>query len=75
MGEAKTNNAKALTAVKAELKKLFDGWSRFPEEAGFWRVTFRYGRPQKGSSTDGTFPSWHPEHQGEETMERTAESF
>ena len=74
-GQAKSDNAQALVAVKEKLKELFDQWSRFPEEAGFWRVTFRYGRPQQGSSTDGTFPSWHPEHQGEQTMESTAESF
>ena len=41
-GEARTNNAKALVAVNAELSKLFDQWSRFPEEAGYWRVTFRF---------------------------------
>ena len=72
-GEAKTANAEALAGVKAKLAGLFDQWSRFPEEAGYWRVTFRYGRPQKGSSTDETYTYWYP--RGDVTMETTAAAF
>jgi len=50
---------------------LFDQWQRYPEEAGFWRVTFRYGRPN--ISKREVFPSWYP--RGSSTMETTAKSF
>jgi len=70
--EAKTNNAKAIVAVKAALKKCFNQWGRFPEEAGFWRVTFKYGRPQIGSCTDETRTYWYP--RGDVTMESTMEA-
>ena len=53
------------------LKTLFDAWSRFPEEAGYWRITFRYGRPK--ISPDETFPYWYP--RGETTMETTTAAF
>ena len=71
--KAKAANRQALTACKARLAALFDQWKRFPEEAGYWRVTFRYGRPRKGSSTDGTFTYWYP--RGDATMESTVKSF
>lgn len=72
-GPCKTENVRALAAAKTKLAGLFEAWGRFPEEAGYWRVTHRYGRPQKGSSTDETFPSWYP--RGDLTMESTAVEF
>jgi hypothetical protein len=72
-GQAKNENAIALKAAKEKLAALFSAWSRFPGEAGYWCVTHRYGRPQKGSSTDETFPSWYP--RGDLTMESTAAKF
>ncbi|MBN2562109.1 MAG: hypothetical protein JXQ75_14380 [Phycisphaerae bacterium] len=68
-GEAKAANAGVLKAAKARLMPLFDEWKRYPEEAGFWRVTFRYGRP----SISSAFPNWYP--RGDVTMETTAKSF
>ncbi|MBN2295789.1 MAG: hypothetical protein JXM70_25385 [Pirellulales bacterium] len=44
-GDAKAANAAALQKSKARLSRLFDVWSRFPEEAGAWQITYRYGRP------------------------------
>jgi hypothetical protein len=70
-GEAKMQNADALACVKQQLAELFAEWRRFPAEAGYWRVTFRYGKPQKGSSE--TFTYWYP--RGDVTMESTAEEF
>ena len=70
--EAGAANAAALRKVKAQLKTLFDQWQRFPEEAAYWRVTFRYGRP--AHPPDKAFPYWFP--RGDHlTMEATAESF
>jgi alpha-glucuronidase len=44
-GDAKTANDAALKQVKTHLNKLFDQWQRYPEEAGHWCITFRYGKP------------------------------
>ncbi len=65
-------NLKRLEETKVQLTKLFDRWQRFPEEAGFWRITFRYGRPQKGS-TDEARTYWYP--RGDVTMESTTKAF
>jgi len=70
-GKEKSANAAALHEAKAQLMPLFDQWQRYPEEAGFWRVTFRYGRPN--ISKREVFPSWYP--RGSSTMETTAKSF
>lgn len=43
--EAKTANDMALSQVKARLKAIFNQWQRYPEEAGHWCITFRYGKP------------------------------
>ncbi len=71
-GEAKAANAEALRADKARLMPLFDQWSRWPEEARYWRITFRYGRYV--IAPDETAPYWFP--RGDKTtMEATAELF
>jgi len=67
-GKEKAANAAALQAAKARLMPLFDQWQRYPEEAGFWRVTFRYGRPKISPA----FPYWYPK--GDTTMETSARS-
>lgn len=64
----KAANAAALQTAKARLMPLFDQWRRYPEEAGFWRVTFRYGRPKISPA----FPYWYPK--GDTTMETSARS-
>jgi len=69
--EAK-ENLRQLEAAKARLMELFDQWRRFPEEAGFWRITFRYGRPQKGSTLEAR-TYWYP--RGDVTMESTTRAF
>lgn len=68
-GEEKTANMAALQQAKTKLLKLFDQWEKYPEEAGFWRVTFRYGRPEISTA----FPYWYP--RGDITMETTAKDF
>jgi len=70
-GDEKRANADAFHAAKARLMPLFERWRDHPEEAGFWRVTFRYGRP--AISPRETFPYWRP--RGEDTMETTASSW
>jgi hypothetical protein len=70
-GAAKQTNAAALGTDKARLVELFDQWRRWPEEAGHWRITFRYGKPE--ILQQGVFPYWFP--RGEDTMERTAADF
>jgi hypothetical protein len=64
-GQAARENLSALERVKKELGKCFDEWAKFPEEAGYWQVTFRYGRPH--ISPGDTFPGWYPKR--DETME------
>ena len=68
-GEEKTANMAALEQTKARLLKLFDQWEKYPEEAGFWRITFRYGQPEISTA----FPYWYP--RGETTMESTVKNF
>ncbi|MCD4676837.1 MAG: hypothetical protein K8S18_12720, partial [Desulfobacula sp.] len=68
-GEEKTANIAALQQTKTQLFKLFDQWEKYPEEAGFWRVTFRYGKPD----IPNYFPNWWA--QGETTMESTTKDF
>lgn len=70
-GEEKAANAKALQADKAQLMSLFDRWSAYPEEAGYWRITLRYGQPNL--SPNNVFPFWYP--RGDTSMEKAAESF
>ena len=70
-GEPKRVNAEALHRAGQRLMPLFDAWGRYPEEAGFWRVTFRHGRPS--ISPDDIWPYWHP--RGEATMETGAADF
>ena len=70
-GQKKAVNALALQTEKAQLKLLFDQWSKYPEEAGFWRVTLRYGQPNL--SPNNVFPFWYP--RGDTSMEKAAESF
>ncbi|MBE9510825.1 MAG: hypothetical protein IMY71_08105 [Bacteroidetes bacterium] len=68
-GEEKMANMAALKQTKTRLIDLFDQWEKYPEEAGFWRVTFRYGQPEISTA----FPYWYP--RGETTMETTAKEF
>ena len=68
-GENKTANAAALQQAKVRLFDLFDKWEKYPEEAGFWHITFRYGRPE----TPAYYPYWWPP--GEPTMESAAKDF
>ncbi len=68
-GEEKTANMAALQQTKIQLFKLFDQWEKYPEEAGFWRITFRYGKPD----IPDYFPNWWP--RGETTMESTTKNF
>jgi hypothetical protein len=42
--EGETNTA-ALSDAKVRLKRFFDQWQRWPEEAGNWRITYRHGKP------------------------------
>ena len=70
-GQKKAVNTLAMQTEKAQLKLLFDQWSKYPEEAGFWRVTLRYGQPNL--SPNGVFPFWYP--RGDTSMEKAAESF
>ncbi len=65
-GEAKAENAAALAKTKTKLLELIDEWERFPEEAGFWHVTYRYGRPTMSPA----FPYWYPADA--DTMEESA---
>ncbi|MCD4727839.1 MAG: hypothetical protein K8R46_09265, partial [Pirellulales bacterium] len=66
-GEAKWANAAALRRAKDRLMPLFDQWQKYPEEAGFWHVTHRYGKPK--IVPNDTFPTWYvPENV---TMEST----
>ncbi len=71
-GAEAAKNRRRLERLKARLAGLFDAWKRIPEEAGFWRITFRYGRPQKGSTLEAR-PYWYP--RGDATMESTALAF
>ena len=71
MGKARDDNAAALVEAKGKLMALFEQWAKYPEEAGFWRITFRYGRPR--ISPDGIFPYFLPH--GQTTMETTAQGF
>ena len=71
-GPEAEKNLTQLEETKAQLMKLFDRWRRFPEEAGFWRITFRYGRPQKGSTSEAR-TYWYP--RGDVTMESTTKAF
>ncbi|MBE9509985.1 MAG: hypothetical protein IMY71_03835 [Bacteroidetes bacterium] len=68
-GKEKAANAEDLQQTKKRLLRLFDQWEKYPEEAGFWRVTFRYGKPE----IPNYFPNWWP--RGETTMESTAKKF
>ena len=68
-GEEKTANMTALQQTKIQLITLFDQWEKYPEEAAFWRVTFRYGKPE----IPNYFPNWWP--RGETTMETTTKNF
>ena len=68
-GEEAVANMVALQQTKNQLLKLFDQWEKYPEEAGFWRITFRYGKPD----IPNYFPNWWP--QGETTMESTTKNF
>jgi alpha-glucuronidase len=70
-GDAKIANAKALQQTKARLMSLFDQWKRWPEEAGYWRITFRYGKPDIPSNR--TAPHWYP--LDDTTTETTAAAF
>jgi len=71
-GPEAEEDLKRLQQTKAQLLKLFDEWQRFPEEAGFWRITFRYGRPEKGSTIEAR-TYWYP--RGDVTMESTVRAF
>ena len=64
-------NSAALNTARDELRTLFDAWGKYPEEAGNWRITYRYGRPE--ITPDDTFPYWYPK--GDKTMEATIDSF
>lgn len=70
-GRKKAVNALALHTDKAQLMSLFDQWSKYPEEAGHWRITLRYGQPNL--SPNDVFPFWYP--RGDTSMEKAAESF
>lgn len=65
-GEVKATNAKALENVRAQLFELCDRWRDYPEEAAWWRITYRYGEPDLYLSQP--FPYWWP-HGRESTME------
>jgi hypothetical protein len=70
-GAAKAANAAALREAKARLMPLFDQWQKYPEEAGHWHITNRYGKPKV--VPNDTFPSWYtPE---DTTMESTTKEF
>lgn len=70
-GGEKKANAAALEEAKTRVMSLFEQWQRYPEEAGFWRITFRYGRPT--ISPNGVFPHFYP--RDNTTMETTVKSF
>ena len=57
-GEAKAANAQAHQKVRSRLLELCDQWERYPEEAGMWRMTYRYGEP--GVYRNQAFPYWWP---------------
>ncbi len=65
-GRTKADNAEALRTALGKLLPLFDAWERYAEEAGFWRVTFRYGRP----TISPAYPYWYPHD--DTTMESSA---
>jgi hypothetical protein len=70
-GAEQQANAAALAEVKSRLKGFFDQWQRWPEEAGFWRVTYRHGKPPEASQR--FFEVWNCEER--RTMESDAERF
>ncbi len=71
VGNEKDANSAALTDLRSRLKSLFDQWHRWPEEAGFWRVTYRFGKPPEASYR--YFEVWNSEEH--RTMETDAERF
>jgi hypothetical protein len=70
-GEERASTLSTLREATEQLMSLFDEWQRYREEAGFWRVTFRYGQPDL--SPNNVFPWWYPH--GDETMETSAREF
>jgi hypothetical protein len=57
-GKEQNDNRLALKHLRARLNTLFVEWKRFPQEAGYWRITFRYGMPDV--ERRGVFPNWYP---------------
>jgi hypothetical protein len=68
-GEDKARNARLFQKAKIEFMNLMDGWKDYPEEAGYWRITFRYSRPVK--SDTGIYVYWYP--RGDLTMETSVQ--
>ncbi len=57
-GEAKDENAVQLTKALSKLKSLIDNdWADFPEEAAYWRITYKFGGEPYVLKRD-IFPYW-----------------
>jgi len=65
-GRDKASNAERREDLRSKLAKLCDDWAKYPEEAGAWRMTTRYGEPCVYSKN--AFPYWWPRG-GDSTLE------
>jgi hypothetical protein len=56
IGAERQENRQAVAELHDRLETMLDEWKRYPEEAGFWRITYRYGRPV--ITPNDTYPGW-----------------